>query len=127
MFLERYGEGEIVQRAGTVPDAMRILVSGVASLVIPASDGTQVPVTQLAATTCSGVTSLTRQAVAATATAAVDLAVLVVPLAVLDTLVKTRPGLARDIGMAIDHRQELGERALAAANIPPGPDALVIS
>ena len=127
VFLERYGEGEIVQRAGTVPDAIRILVSGVASLAIPSPDGTQVPVTQLSRDDMLGVTSLTRQAVAATATAAVDLAVLVVPLAVVDTLVKTRPGLARDIGMAIDHRQELGVRALAAANVPPGPDALVIS
>ena len=127
VFLERYGEGEVVQRAGTVPDAMRVILSGVASLALPTGDGTLLPVTDLRRDDLLGLTALTRQAVAATATAATDVAVLVVPVALVDTLVKLRPGLARDIGMAIDHRQELGERALAAAGGSTDADSLVIS
>ncbi len=125
--LERYGEGEVLQRTGAVPTALRMIVSGVVQLSVPTSDGTQLPISQLRRDDIIGLTALTRQAVAATAVALVDVAVLVVPVAVVDTLVKTRPGLARDIGVAMDHRQELGERALAAAGEIPGSDALVIS
>jgi hypothetical protein len=56
-----------------------------------------------------------------------ELAVLFVPVALLDSLVKTRPALARDIGLAIDHRQELGEKALIDAGESSAPDALVIA
>jgi CRP-like cAMP-binding protein len=125
--LERYGEGEVLQRTGTVPTALRIIVSGVVQLSVPTSDGTQLPISELRRDDIIGLTALTRQAVATTAVALVDVAVLIVPVEVVDTLVKTRPGLARDIGVAMDHRQEQGEKALAAAGETPGSDALVIS
>ena len=125
--LERYGEGEVVQRSGTVPTALRIVVGGVVQLSVSTTDGTQLPISQLRRDDVIGLTALTRQAVATTAVALVDVAVLVVPVAVVDTLVKTRPGLARDIGVAMDQRQELGERALAAAGETPDSGALVIS
>jgi hypothetical protein len=125
--LERYGEGEIVQRSGTVPTALRVIVSGVAVLSVLTADGAMLPISQLRRDDLLGLTALTRQAVATTAVAQVDLAVLVVPVAVVDHLVKTRPGLARDIGVAMDQRRDLGEKALAAAGETPGPDALAIS
>jgi hypothetical protein len=125
--LERYGEGELVQRVGTIPDALRMIVSGVATLTVATADGAAVPIAQLRRDDLLGLTALTRQAVATTAVAAVDVAVLVIPVAVVDTLVKTRPGLARDIGTVMDHRRELGEKALAAAGETPGSDALAIS
>ena len=96
-------------------------MSGVVQLSVPTADGAQLPISQLRRDDIIGLTALTRQAVAATGVALVDVAVLVVPVAVVDTLVKTRPGLARDIGVAMDHRQELGERALAAAGEIPAP------
>jgi CRP-like cAMP-binding protein len=74
-----------------------------------------------------GLTALTRQAVASIGTALTDTAVLYIPVAIVDALVKTRPALARDIGSAIDHRQTMGSEALASYGGPRQLDALVIA
>ena len=113
--LERFGEGEVVQRAGTVPDGIRVIVSGAVELSVPGAQGSRVPVTQLQRDDVLGLTALTRQAVASEVVALVDLAVLFVPTAVIDALVRARPALARDIGQAIDARQHLGAKALSHA------------
>jgi hypothetical protein len=42
-------------------------------------------------------------------------------------LVKTRPALARDIGLAIDHRQGIGAKVLSDAGQSPEPSSLVIA
>lgn len=125
--LERYSEGETVQRLGQVPDGIRVIVAGVAQLCIPAAQGALISVTQLKRDDLLGLTALTRQAVAANAVVIDELAVLFVPVALLDSLVKTRPALARDIGLAIDHRQELGQKALGDAGEAPSPSVLVIA
>jgi hypothetical protein len=125
--LERYSQGETVQRVGQIPDGIRVIVSGVAQLSIPAAHGALISVTQLKRDDLLGLTALTRQAVAVNAVVVDELAVLFLPVALLDTLVKTRPALARDIGLAIDHRQQLGERALAASGSAPTTDTLVIA
>jgi small-conductance mechanosensitive channel len=125
--LERFGEGEFVQRAGTVPDGIRIIVSGVVELSIPGAQGSRVPVTQLQRDDVLGLTALTRQAVASEVVALADLAVLFVPAPVIDGLVRARPALARDIGQAIDARQDLGERALERAGESRLAAALVIA
>ena len=125
--LERFGEGEIVQRAGTVPDGIRVIVSGIVELSVPGTQGARVPVTQLQRDDVLGLTALTRQAVASEVVALADLAVLFVPAPVIDALVKARPALARDIGQAIDSRQDLGERALERAGEKRLAAALVIA
>ena len=125
--LERFGEGEVVQRAGTVPDGIRVIVSGVVELSVPGTQGVRVPVTQLQRDDVLGLTALTRQAVASELVALVDLAVLFVPAPVIDALVKARPALARDIGQAIESRQDLGERALERAGEKRLAAALVIA
>ena len=125
--LERFGEGETVQHAGDIPDGVRIIVDGVAELSIPAAQGARVPVTQLKRDDLIGITALTRQAVATDAVALVDLAVLYVPADVIDALVESRPALARDIGLAIDHRQESGRKALADAGARRVGEQLVIA
>jgi signal-transduction protein with cAMP-binding, CBS, and nucleotidyltransferase domain len=125
--LERYGEGEIVQRAGVVPDGVRVIVDGVVELQVPASQGAVVPVLQLKRDELVGLTALTRQAVGAVGTAVTDVGVLFLPVAIVDALVKTRPSLARDIGAAIDHRQDLGDQALATFGEARPVDTLVIA
>ena len=125
--LERYGDGETVQQIGTIPDGLRIIVSGVAQLSVPGPEGALYPVAQLKKDDLLGLTALTRQAVAVTATVVDELAVLHIPVAIVDTLVKTRPALARDIGLAIDHRQQLGAKVLADAGQAPTPDSMVIA
>lgn len=117
--LQRFGEGEVVQRAGAVPDGVRIIISGNVELSVPASRGARLPLATLGRDDVLGVTALTRQVAGAEVVALVDLAVLFVPLAVIDALVRTHPELARDIGQAIDTRHRLVARALSDAGEPP--------
>jgi hypothetical protein len=124
--LERYGEGEVVQHPLAVPDGMRYIVSGTASIAVPVEAGAEVRFANLDRHDILGLTALTRQGAAARVTATSDLAVLFVPTAVLDGLVKTRPRLARDIGQEIDNRRKLADRALQAAGIEaPGGSRIV--
>ncbi|MEO8262891.1 MAG: mechanosensitive ion channel family protein [Pseudolysinimonas sp.] len=125
--LERFGEGEVVQRAGDIPDGVRVIIDGVVELQVPAAQGAIVPVLQLKRDDLIGLTALTRQAVGAVGTALTDVAVLYIPVAIVDALVKTRPSLARDIGSAIDHRQDMGEKALSSYGEPRQLDSLVIA
>jgi small-conductance mechanosensitive channel len=125
--IERFGEGELVQRDGQIPDGVRVIVEGVVELQVPASHGGAVPVVQLKRDDLLGLTALTRQTVGASATALTDVAVLYIPVTIVDTLVKTRPGLARDIGAAIDYRQGLGAKALSEIGEARPSEALVIA
>lgn len=115
--LERYGAGEVVQHPFAVPDGMRYVVSGTAAIATPVEAGAEVPFAVLDRDDVLGLTALTRQGVAARITATTDLAVLFVPVGVLDELVATRPRLARDIGQEIDNRRRLARAALLAAGI----------
>jgi CRP-like cAMP-binding protein len=96
---------------------MRYVVSGSAILSVTAATGQEVSFALLDRDDVLGLTALTRQGVAARARATSDLAVLLVPVAVLDLLVKTRPRLARDVGLAIDHRASQAAAAFAAAGV----------
>jgi small-conductance mechanosensitive channel/CRP-like cAMP-binding protein len=115
--LERYGAGEVVQRAGEVPDGMRLLVSGTASLEIPLADGARLPIARLRDRDMLGLSAITREAVSTTAIAQTDVTVVFVPLPVLDELVGARPALAREIGQALDNRSRQSTEALAAAGL----------
>ncbi|HWH97730.1 MAG TPA: mechanosensitive ion channel domain-containing protein [Pseudolysinimonas sp.] len=117
--LQQYGEGEVVQRAGAVPDGVRVIVSGNVELRVPASRGAMLRVSQLGRDDVLGVTALTRQIAGAEVVALVDLAVLFIPLPVIDALVRTHPDLARDMGQAIDSRLKLVAQALTDAGEPP--------
>jgi small-conductance mechanosensitive channel len=117
--LQRYGEGETVQRGGTVPDAVRVILSGTVELYVLASKGARLPVATLGRDDVLGVTALTRQVAGAEVVAVTDVAVLYIPLAIIDALVRTHPDLARDMGEAIDTRHRLVSRALSDAGEPP--------
>jgi small-conductance mechanosensitive channel len=120
--LERYGAGEVVQAMGSVPEGMRFILSGSASLSARVSDGSEVVVSELGRHEIIGLGSLTRQAVAASITATTDLAVLLVPNAVLDVLVDASPDLALDIGTEIDNRRTKTAARIAELGLAPDPD-----
>lgn len=124
--IERYGEGEIIQLPMLVPDAMRYIMSGTASITYPTDDG-DVPVVSLSKYGVLGLTALTRQPLFTTTVAITDVAVLVVPVDVLDGLVKSRPDLARDIGVELDHRRQLAVTALKAVGIEEPSDSRMIA
>ncbi|HEX7835424.1 MAG TPA: mechanosensitive ion channel family protein [Pseudolysinimonas sp.] len=125
--LERFGAGEVVQKAGQIPDGVRVIIAGVVELQVPALQGAMVPVVQLKRDDLLGLTALTRQVVGASAVALEWVAVLYIPVSIVDALVKSRPGLARDIGSAIDYRQGLGKRALTEAGEVHATENLVIA
>lgn len=64
-----------------------------------------------------GHTALTRERALATTIATQVLTVLVVPLATLDTLVRSRPRLAAEIGQSLEIKRKLAGEALATAGI----------
>ena len=110
--LERYGDGEVVQRPGEVPNGHRYIISGRCQMSAPVDDGAAIPFATFEPGDVMGLTALTRQGLAARVTAMTDLAVLFVPAAVLDALVDTRPRLARDIGHELDNRRTWAKAAL---------------
>lgn len=112
--LERYGAGEIVQRVGEVPDGHRYVLSGSTTMATPTASGGLVPFATMDEGDVLGLSALTRQGLQASQIADTDLAVLFVPVAVLDELVKTRPKLARDVGAELDNRRVLAAAALEA-------------
>jgi small-conductance mechanosensitive channel len=125
--LERFGAGEVVQYPDVVPDGMRYIMTGTATIATPLEAGAEVRFAVLDHDDVLGLTALTRQGVAARITAATDLSVLFVPVAVLDGLVKSRPRLARDIGQEIDNRLGQATKALAAAGVPVPRGARLIA
>lgn len=117
--LERYGPGETVLPAGVVPDQLLFIVSGAAALYLPAG-GDRVPFATADAGDFIGHTALTRERSQALTAAADVLTVLVVPLATLDDLVRSRPRLATEIGESLDLKRRLAEEALASAGLSRG-------
>ena len=79
--LERYGEGEIVQRVGRIPDGIRVIIEGIVELQVPAARGAIVPILRLQRDDLLGLTALTRQPMGSEAVALEDLAVLYIPVA----------------------------------------------
>jgi CRP-like cAMP-binding protein len=103
-----------VQYSQTVPDGMRYVLDGTAAVSATVDGGGEVRFALLDRDDVIGLTALTRQGALARTVATSDLSALFVPTAVLDGLVKTRPRLARDIGLEIDNRRTLAASALAA-------------
>ena len=112
--LERYGVGEIVQRADSVPDALRFIVSGRCQLWVPSAAGT-LPVAVLGAGEYLGQTALTREPVLASATVIDEMTVLRLPTEELGRFRESHPALARELGEAIDVRRQRVRAAVAGA------------
>ena len=82
--------------------------------LLPSSVDQLVPFATMEEGDVLGLSALTRQGLQASQTANTDLAVLFVPVGVLDELVKARPKLARDVGHELDNRRILAREALEA-------------
>ncbi|WP_185022846.1 mechanosensitive ion channel domain-containing protein [Curtobacterium sp. PhB115] len=111
--LERYAAGEVVHRVGSVPDAVRFVLSGSVDLRVPFEDA-ELPATRVEAGDYIGQTALTREALLTTAIALTEVAVLVVPATALDAIVRSTPALARDMGDVIDRRRAEVSAAVSA-------------
>jgi len=117
--LERYGIGEIVIPAGVVPDEIRFIVQGRARFTADAGGG-RLDVATAEPGDYVGQTALTREKATLTVVAADVLTVLVMPLATVDELVRTRPRLASEISTSIELRRKQAADAVASAGTVAG-------
>ncbi len=114
--LLQYCGGEVIQRAGSVPEAMLFIVDGSVSLTIDTDTGGPVDVGQLAQGDYLGMTALTRQQALAGAHASSDTTVISVPRATLEPIVRRNPALAGRLDEAIEVRRRLATEARAAVD-----------
>lgn len=111
--LERYAAGETIMRPGVVPRSLRFVLSGSVELRVPFEDE-QLPASLVEAGDYVGQTALTREVVQTNQVALTEVAVLVVPVEAIDTIVRSSPQLAKDIGSVIDRRHQDVADALEA-------------
>lgn len=113
--ITRYGSDEYLQFAGQVPKRMMFVVNGRVRLVATGDDGAVIPVRTLDEGDFLGQTTLTREAVAASAYALEEVTVLQIDREHIEELVARNPLLLQDIGRAIEERRANVRRVLAAA------------
>lgn len=112
-YLERYGVGEVVLASGVVPDEVRVVVSGRAALAVEVDDG-RVEFATAEKGDIIGQTALTRERTQAVTVAGEILTVVVLPLATVDELIRTRPRLAAEIGESLELKRKLASEMLAS-------------
>lgn len=110
-----YAEGETIQRADIVPDAIGFITEGAVAMVVYTADGIQVSVGDLGVGDYIGTTALTRQRVVSGVIALADTTLVSVPRDAISAVVRANPRLARSLGEAIEMRRAAAAAALAAA------------
>lgn len=118
MDLERWAPGEVLQRTGQVPAAMRWISEGTVALRVPAPLGGEIGVLNLGPGDLFGQTALTRTGTPWALTALTEVTVLVVPYDVLTDLVRQDNRLARELSVEIDQRKEAVEAARVQSDGP---------
>ncbi|MDX1892117.1 mechanosensitive ion channel family protein [Mycolicibacterium sp. 050158] len=113
--LERYGAGEVIQRAGEVPDRMSFIVSGRVRLTGEADDGTQIAIATLDEGGFLGQSTLTRQPVIGSAHAVDEVTVVQVERSYVEMMVQRNPLLLQEFGRTIEERRANARKALAVA------------
>lgn len=116
MDIERYAEGETIERAGQPATAMRYIATGQVSLRLPVKGG-ELSVLSLHDGDYLGQTLLTRTAVDYSAVATTQVDTLVFPADVLDELVRGDHRLARELGRQLEQRREAIAEATAAPEV----------
>ena len=114
--LMRYGDGELVQRSGEVPDAMRFIVSGSIQLTATAEDGSEVVAATIDEGSYLGQTTLTRQTVIGSGYAVDELTVVYIARDQIEEVVHGDPLLLQELGRSIEAAARLLIRALASTD-----------
>ncbi|MEZ3159153.1 mechanosensitive ion channel domain-containing protein [Microbacterium sp. BWT-B31] len=112
--LERYCVGESLLRPGMVPTETRFIVEGTVTLGIPTEEQGFVQVTQLGPGDAVGLTALSRTQTISRAVATSEVDCVVLPVAVLDDIVRTHPSVAREIVRENENRLQQARAAMAA-------------
>ncbi len=119
--ITRYGDQEIMQRAGEVPERVTFVIKGRVRLFATGADGTLVPVTTLYEGDFIGQTALTREPLMGSAQAVGEVTVLQVERDTFGQLLAAKPELIQDLGQAIDNRRSLVRGAVEQAGQAQSP------
>ncbi|BDX34754.1 membrane protein [Mycobacterium antarcticum] len=111
-----YAEGETIQQADSVPDAIGFITEGTVALVVYADDGMELTIGHLGTGDYIGTTTLTRQQVVSGVVATSDAVIVSVSRDAITDVVRANPRLARSLGAAIEMRRAAASAALAEAN-----------
>lgn len=121
--LWRYGAGEMMQAAGSVPEGISFIVSGSVQLTATAEDGAQVPVDVLEESSFLGQTTLTRQPVLGWAYALEEVTVVYLERELIATVIHQNPVLIQEFGRMIEERRANLIRAVAPEPEPEDESA----
>lgn len=113
--IERYGDGERIQRAGEVPSGMMFVLSGAVQTTASLEDGSEVVVWTQDEGSFLGQSTLTRQPVLGGAYAVGEVAVVYIPRDTMADLVQRNPLLLQELGRTIEERRAHVLRAIDQA------------
>ncbi|GAB3603788.1 mechanosensitive ion channel domain-containing protein [Microbacterium aureliae] len=112
--LERYCAGESILVPGVVPAEARVLLSGTVVLGIPTEADGFVQVAQLGPDDVVGITALSRTQTISRAVATSEVDAVVLPVSVLDDIVRLHPVVAREFVRESENRVRQARVALQA-------------
>ena len=110
--IERYGAGEQVQVAGTIPDGVSFIISGSLLLTADVGDGTRTEVNTIESGSFFGQSTLIRHPVPGSSFAVDELAVIRVDRDAIERVVQKNPVLLQEFGRSIDERRAAVLRAM---------------
>ncbi len=113
--VQRFGDGEVTQPSGVVPDAMSVLLDGAGYLSLPAPAGETRSVLELGPGDLLSPTVLTREPAALVGVSVGESTVVRIPVDTVREMVRQRPDLARDVGAEIDRRRDAAGLGRAGA------------
>jgi small-conductance mechanosensitive channel len=114
--LERFGEGELIQRAGEIPDGITFVVAGEVRMTARLEDGSEVVIWSQEEGSFLGQSALTRQPVLGSAYAVGEVTTVHVARDKMADLVHQNPKLLQELGRTIEERRENVRRALEQTN-----------
>ena len=110
--IQRFGSGELIQPAGTVPEAVSFIVSGTVVLVAEAADESRTEISRLDEGSFFGQSSLVRHSVLDSAYALDEVTVVRVEREVIEEVVQRNPMLLEKFGRIIAERRAAATQAL---------------
>jgi small-conductance mechanosensitive channel len=113
--MERYGDGELVQRSGEVPAGIKFIVSGEVQLTTTAEDGSEVVVGSHERGSFLGQSTLTRQPVIGWSYAVGEVTMVYLGRDQVEAIVRDNPLLLQEFGRTIEQRRAHMLRAVATS------------
>jgi small-conductance mechanosensitive channel len=113
--MERFGDGELVQRSGEVPSGIKFIVAGEVQLTATAEDGTEMAVGSHERGSFLGQSTLTRQPVIGWSYAVGEVTTVYLGRDQVEEIVRENPLLLEEFGRTIEQRRAHMLRAVAAS------------